>query len=136
MFLVCCLFAFSLYGQDTANINKTDASGRKQGVWKKYEKGKLVYEGQFKDNVPYGTFRYYHTNGKLKSTTDFIQGTLMLIGLLVVPIVAYMMLPGGAGGAHAHVYPFALQGVQHGFGPHRRQGRVQDMRRAVGAVRR
>ena len=27
MFLVCCLFALSLYGQDTANINKTDASG-------------------------------------------------------------------------------------------------------------
>lgn len=26
--------------------------------------------------------------------TDFIQGTLMLIGLLVVPIVAYIMLPG------------------------------------------
>ena len=26
--------------------------------------------------------------------TDFIQGTLMLIGLLVVPIVAYFMLPG------------------------------------------
>ena len=26
-------------------------------------------------------------------TTDFIQGTLMLIGLLIVPIVAYMMLP-------------------------------------------
>lgn len=74
LFLLCCLFTFSLYGQDTTNINKTDASGRKQGVWKKYEKGKLVYEGQFKDNVPYGTFRYYHTNGKLKSTTDFIQG--------------------------------------------------------------
>lgn len=30
-------------------------------------------------------------------TTDFIQGTLMLVGLLVVPIVAYMMLPGGTG---------------------------------------
>ncbi|MBP3902100.1 MAG: sodium/proline symporter, partial [Blautia sp.] len=30
-------------------------------------------------------------------TTDFIQGTLMLVGLLIVPIVAYMMLPGGAG---------------------------------------
>lgn len=26
--------------------------------------------------------------------TDFIQGTLMLIGLLVVPIIAYFMLPG------------------------------------------
>ncbi len=30
-------------------------------------------------------------------TTDFIQGTLMLVGLLVVPIVAYFMLPGGQG---------------------------------------
>lgn len=26
--------------------------------------------------------------------TDFVQGTLMLIGLLVVPLVAYFMLPG------------------------------------------
>lgn len=74
LILIGCLFAISLYGQDTANINKTDAQGRKQGVWKKYEKGKLVYEGQFKDNVPYGTFQYYHANGKLKSTTEFVQG--------------------------------------------------------------
>ncbi len=59
---------------DTTNINKSDAQGRKQGVWKKYERGKLVYEGQFKDDVPYGTFHYYHANGTLKSTTDFLQG--------------------------------------------------------------
>ena len=26
--------------------------------------------------------------------TDFVQGTLMLIGLLVVPLVAYFLLPG------------------------------------------
>jgi Uncharacterized protein conserved in bacteria len=73
-FILCCFCAFALYGQDTQDINKTDAQGRKQGAWKKYEKGKLVYEGQFKDNVPYGTFHYYHANGKPKSTTEFLQG--------------------------------------------------------------
>lgn len=75
LLLLVCLVSLGAFAQiDTANINKMDAQGRKQGQWKKYEKGKLVYEGQFKDNVPYGTFTYYHTNGKLKSTTDFIQG--------------------------------------------------------------
>lgn len=73
--LFLCLISFSVFAQTTSSdTNRTDAQGRKQGVWKKYEKGTLVYEGQFKDNVPYGTFKYYHTNGKLKSTTEFIQG--------------------------------------------------------------
>ncbi len=75
LLLLLCLVSFGAMAQvDTANINKSDAQGRKQGVWKKYEKGKLVYEGQFKDNIPYGIFHYYHTNGKLKSTTEFLQG--------------------------------------------------------------
>lgn len=34
-------------------------------------------------------------------TTDFIQGTLMLVGLLVVPIIAYAMISGDFGGALA-----------------------------------
>lgn len=51
-----------------------DKTGKKQGVWKKYENGQMVYEGQFKDDVPYGTFKYYHSNGKLKSVTEFQQG--------------------------------------------------------------
>ncbi len=55
-------------------INVTDKNGKKQGVWKKYEQGKLLYEGQFKDDVPYGTFKYYYTDGKLKSVTEFVQG--------------------------------------------------------------
>lgn len=48
--------------------------------------------------------------------TDFVQGTLMLVGLLVVPIVAYFMLPGSmseiitqsgvTGGAQAFLDPF------------------------------
>ncbi len=75
LILIMSLFSVSLYAQvDTANLNKRDASGRKQGVWKKYEKGKLSYEGQFRDDVPYGTFRYYHANGALKSESDFMEG--------------------------------------------------------------
>ena len=48
--------------------------------------------------------------------TDFVQGSLMLIGLLIVPIIAYFMLPGNltelieqsgaAGGAAAFLNPF------------------------------
>lgn len=72
LILMALLLPAVLFAQD--KINVTDKNGKKQGVWKKYEQGKLVYEGQFKDDVPYGTFKYYHANGKLKSTTDFEQG--------------------------------------------------------------
>ncbi len=71
---IISLSYFFAFAQNGTQINKTDNNGKKQGVWKKYEQGKLVYEGQFKDNIPYGTFKYYHKNGKLKSETNFIQG--------------------------------------------------------------
>jgi antitoxin component YwqK of YwqJK toxin-antitoxin module len=54
--------------------NRVDSKGNKQGPWKKYDKNVLLYEGNFKDNVPVGEFKYYHPNGKLKSITFFIQG--------------------------------------------------------------
>jgi antitoxin component YwqK of YwqJK toxin-antitoxin module len=72
LILTTLLLPIVLFAQD--NINVVDKNGKKQGPWKKYESGKLVYEGQFKDDVPYGTFKYYHTNGKLKSETEFVQG--------------------------------------------------------------
>ena len=72
---VLCLLATSLYAQvDTVGFNATDKQGRKQGPWKKYQNGKLFYEGSFKDNVPVGTFRYYFPDGKLKSVSEFQQG--------------------------------------------------------------
>ena len=50
------------------SLNYTDPSGRKQGRWKKHDKdGHALYDGQFKDGVPSGTFRYYYTDGKLKA---------------------------------------------------------------------
>jgi antitoxin component YwqK of YwqJK toxin-antitoxin module len=52
--------------------NATDSQGRKQGPWRKVdENGKLKYEGQFKDNIPYGTFKHYHSNGKQKAISIY-----------------------------------------------------------------
>ncbi|MBQ7734444.1 MAG: hypothetical protein IJT61_00725 [Bacteroidales bacterium] len=56
-------------------INQVNSKGKKQGYWKKYDdKNVLLYEGTFANDVPVGEFKYYYPNGKLKSTTNFIQG--------------------------------------------------------------
>jgi antitoxin component YwqK of YwqJK toxin-antitoxin module len=49
-----------------------DASGKKQGYWKKKDDaGKLMYEGEFKNDVPVGKFKYYYPNDSLKATMSF-----------------------------------------------------------------
>lgn len=70
--LLCCLMAGFCMAQD--NLNRVDKNGKKQGPWKKYENGVLVYEGQFVNDVPQGTFKYYYPNGKLKSVSEFVTG--------------------------------------------------------------
>lgn len=59
----------SLFAQQS--WNQTDAQGRKQGPWRKMEGQVLLYEGQFKDDKPYDTFRYYYPDGKQKAVTKF-----------------------------------------------------------------
>lgn len=50
------------------DINQTDATGQKQGLWiKKLPNGNKIYEGFFKDDKPVGEFKRYHTNGLLKA---------------------------------------------------------------------
>ena len=51
--------------------NVTDSKGMKQGEWRKLDaNGKVIYEGQFKDNIPQGTFRYFYEDGKIRSETE------------------------------------------------------------------
>lgn len=71
MLICCCICGFGM-AQD--NLNRVDKNGKKQGPWKKYDKGVLVYEGQFVNDVPQGTFRYYYPSGKLKSESEFVTG--------------------------------------------------------------
>ena len=63
--------AFNLYSQP---INQTDDNGQKQGKWqKKHENGKLRYEGQFKDDKPYGMFKYYYPKGQVQATLNYFD---------------------------------------------------------------
>ncbi|MFH1159631.1 MAG: hypothetical protein V1733_01615 [bacterium] len=58
----------SSFSQDT--VNQTDLAGRKQGFWRKYDKGGYrIYEGQFKDNIPYGKFTYLYRSGKVRAVS-------------------------------------------------------------------
>lgn len=66
--LLNLLFFFPLSAQ-----NKVDASGKKQGVWIKYQNSKKAYEGQFEDDIPVGEFRYFYPSGHLKIRTTFAE---------------------------------------------------------------
>lgn len=59
--------------QTEQEINQTDKAGRKQGHWiRKYPNGNVMYEGFFKDDMPYGEFkRYYEEGNALKSVLVF-----------------------------------------------------------------
>lgn len=70
--LLTLTFVVGAAAQDS---NRVDNRGRKQGLWKKYDKNILLYEGNFVNDVPTGVFTYYHKNGKIKSECDFISGT-------------------------------------------------------------
>lgn len=63
------LLQLSLPAQD---INQTDDQGLKQGKWvKTYQNGATRYEGQFRNNKPYGQFKYYSEYSNLEAVTNF-----------------------------------------------------------------
>jgi antitoxin component YwqK of YwqJK toxin-antitoxin module len=53
----------------------TDANGKKQGYWKKKDEktNRLAYEGEFKDDKPVGTFKYYYPNDSVRAIMTFKQ---------------------------------------------------------------
>ncbi len=60
----------SLAAQD--DINKTDAQGRKHGIWKKhYPNGQLRYEGKFDHGTEVDTFKFYFDSGELQAVNYF-----------------------------------------------------------------
>lgn len=67
--IFCTLLGGSLEAQD---YNQSDANGLKQGLWKKkHSNGNTKYKGQFKDNQPYGIFKYYNTGGELVTVLEY-----------------------------------------------------------------
>ena len=71
MFYYGSISLFCCWHSRLAKTNFTDSLGRKQGYWKKYSKDTLKYEGQFKDDIPVGEFKYYFFDGKVKAHTTY-----------------------------------------------------------------
>jgi antitoxin component YwqK of YwqJK toxin-antitoxin module len=70
--ILVAMIPFSGLSQET--LNKKDAAGRRQGHWIKLDSaGRKVYEGQFKDNLPQGTFKYYYPGGSVKAVSAFSE---------------------------------------------------------------
>ncbi len=56
------LVSSAIFAQEAPNI--TDASGKKQGHWIKFDADhKKIYDGNFLNNMPVGTFTYYYDSG-------------------------------------------------------------------------
>ncbi len=74
---VCCIYAtvagaqnYQVYRGDT--INRKDAKGLKQAVWRKYYRtDTLCSETVFKDDKPIGISRTWFESGKLKAVVTF-----------------------------------------------------------------
>ena len=65
--LLCFVFLTKVNGQTL------DEKGRKQGYWKKTDETtkKLIYEGEFKEGVPVGVFKYYYPNDSVRALMTF-----------------------------------------------------------------
>jgi len=62
--------SYQVFKGDT--INRTDARGLKQGLWRKYYRtDTLCSETLFKNDKPYGVSRTWYENGKLKAEVIF-----------------------------------------------------------------
>lgn len=72
--ILTLLFQFSLFSIFAQSVNQTDDRGRKQGKWlKTYKSGSIRYEGQFRDDMPYGTFQYYYPTGEREAVNEFSE---------------------------------------------------------------
>lgn len=65
-------FSTTIFAQTAPNV--TDAAGKKQGHWIKYDEDKKkIYEGNFENNIPVGTFTYFYDTGIPWSISVFSQ---------------------------------------------------------------
>ena len=72
LIVIGMLFSTLIWAQTAPNL--TDASGKKQGHWIKYDEDKKkIYEGNFVNNIPVGTFTYYYDTGTPWSISVFSQ---------------------------------------------------------------
>lgn len=70
--LFLSLFMLMIGAATAQSENETDSEGRKQGAWVQLNpNGKVNYKGQFKDDKPFGKFKYYSTDGAIITILEF-----------------------------------------------------------------
>jgi len=75
LFFIALLFSIAALSQ---SINQVDDLGQKQGKWiKTYQNGNTRYEGQFRNDKPYGTFTFYYEAGAVKAVNRFSDDGLI-----------------------------------------------------------
>jgi antitoxin component YwqK of YwqJK toxin-antitoxin module len=73
-FLILASLFFSLATQAQEAPNTTDAAGKKQGHWIKFDEDhKKIYDGNFLNGIPVGKFTYYYDSGVPWSISVFSQ---------------------------------------------------------------
>ena len=74
IYFLTLIISFVSFGQGTksdSTVNRVDASGKKQGYWKKIVHDTLMYEGYFKDDKPVSQFKYYYGDKNIKAISQF-----------------------------------------------------------------
>lgn len=72
LFLIMLFVVRQVDAQADTVFNQTDASGQKQGYWKKnYANGNLMYKGFFKNNLPDGEMRRYYESGGIQAILTY-----------------------------------------------------------------
>ena len=73
LIMAVLLVSFKIASSQTQLINQVDATGKKQGLWKKYDGTVLASKGTYKDGYPEGEFTYYYVNGSIKAVSLFSE---------------------------------------------------------------
>jgi antitoxin component YwqK of YwqJK toxin-antitoxin module len=69
-------------GLAQAQVNQTDANGKRHGSWsKKYENGQVRYLGEFNHGIPVNTFKYYFDDGSLRTENVYRGKTGVCLSL-------------------------------------------------------
>lgn len=59
-----------------AQVNQTDANNLRQGTWQKQQpNGRLLYQGNFKDDKPVGEWKRFHSGGQVKAIISYHENS-------------------------------------------------------------
>jgi len=82
---------YNVFKGDT--INRTDAKGLKQGIWKKYYSNDSLFSvGQYQNGHPYGVFKTYYKTGEPQSFLTYRIASMVMGSHIISSNVADMTI--------------------------------------------